>query len=181
MKDRIKHLRKIVLDMSLEKFGEKVGLGAQAIAAIEKGRNELTERNFNAICKAFDVNPDWLRNGVGEIFLESKDALVQQVAEEFGLNKMEMTLIRTFLDLEPEQRQGVMTWITAFAKTMAVQMGIEYRQPVKPDSELTRPEMHETLDNELDARDDARKRGITTSSASIGSNGSSKKISKSLE
>lgn len=46
MKDRLKRLRKNILKMNQTQFGKKIGIEAQAIAEIEKGRNELTERNF---------------------------------------------------------------------------------------------------------------------------------------
>lgn len=180
MNERIKELRK-QLGMTQTEFGQKIGLSQRAIANLENGTTAVVKRNVDAICRAFNVNPSWLKTGEGDMFLETREGLIRDVAEQFGLSDGDTILLRTFLSLPQEHRAGVLAWARNFAETLAAQMGVQFPQPVKPDSELTRPEMHETLDNELDARDDARKRGITTSSASIGSNGSSKKISKSLE
>lgn len=176
MKDRIKHLRKVELKLSQTAFGKKIGLSPQAIANIETGVTPLTERNFDAICKAFNVNPEWLRDGVGEMFVETRDAIVASVVAEFGLTDDDAILIRTYLELTPEQRAGVMAYIKKFAANMAAQMGLPPLEDEKPDAELTRAEKHAKLDVELDAEDSARKRGASTSSASTGSSGASKKI-----
>ena len=185
MKDRIKHLRKEILKLSQTEFGKKIGLSPQGVAEIEKGRNILTDRNFDAICKAYSVNPEWLRNGEGEIFLETREALIQSVAEEFELNDMEITLLRSFLKLPAEHRQGVLAWAKNFAATLAAQMGIEYPVPEEikrvPDDEKDIDDMREVMNCEFDAMEAARKRGISTSSASTGTSGTSKKIRSKLE
>ena len=185
MKDRIKHLRKEVLKLSQTEFGKKIGLSPQGVAEIEKGRNVLTDRNFDAICKAYSVNPEWLRNGEGEIFLETREALIQSVADEFELDAMEIALVRSFLKLPAEHRQGVLAWAKNFAATLAAQMGIEYPAPEEiqrvPDDEKNIDEMREVMNREFDAMEAARKRGISTSSAFTGINGTSKKYGNRLE
>ena len=140
----------------------------------------MTERNFNLICKTFSVNPEWLRDGVGEIFLESKDALIRNVAEEFHLDDKEILLVQTFLDLDPEQRQGVMAWITKFAEALAVQLGVDYpvRKPVKPDKDVTPDEAADIVRQEM-TDSLAAKKEATASQVFTGTNGTSKKSSRS--
>ena len=70
MNERVKELRK-VLELSGEKFGERIGVGKTAISLIESGRNNLTEQNIISICREFKVNEDWLRYGTGEMFKEN--------------------------------------------------------------------------------------------------------------
>lgn len=67
MGERVKELRK-VLGLSGEKFGEKIGVTRSAISDIERGRNGLSEQNILAICREFNVNEEWLRTGMGEMF-----------------------------------------------------------------------------------------------------------------
>lgn len=67
--ERVKQIRKIK-GMTLEKFGEKVGVTKQTVSRIENGVNALTEQMLLSICREFDVNEDWLRNGEGEMFKE---------------------------------------------------------------------------------------------------------------
>lgn len=67
MNKRIRELRK-ALGLTLEKFGEHVGVQKSAISKIEKGIANITDQMFKSICREFNVNPDWLRNGQGEMF-----------------------------------------------------------------------------------------------------------------
>ena len=67
MGERVKELRK-ALGLSGEKFGEKIGVTRSAISDIERGRNGLSDSNIIAICREFNVNEEWLRTGMGEMF-----------------------------------------------------------------------------------------------------------------
>ena len=69
LNERVKLLRK-TLDLTMEKFGEKIGVKKSAISLIESGKNSLTEQMIKAICREFDVNEEWLRNGEGSMFVE---------------------------------------------------------------------------------------------------------------
>ena len=67
--ERVKELRK-ALNFTLDKFGGKLGVQKAAISKIEKGENNLTEQMLLSICREFNVNEEWLRNGTGEMFAE---------------------------------------------------------------------------------------------------------------
>ena len=67
MNERIKQLRK-TLGLTLEKFGEHLGVKKNTISALETGRNSVTEYMVKAICREFNVNEEWLRDGTGEMF-----------------------------------------------------------------------------------------------------------------
>lgn len=71
--ERVREIRK-ALGLTLEKFGNEIGLKKNSISQIENGVNELTEANLMAICRenwsGKFVNEEWLRDGVGEMFKE---------------------------------------------------------------------------------------------------------------
>lgn len=69
LNERVKQLRK-ALDLTMEKFGEKIGVKKSAISLIESGKNSLTDQMVKSICREFDVNEEWLRNGEGSMFVE---------------------------------------------------------------------------------------------------------------
>ncbi len=74
--ERIKKLRKD-LDLTQQKFGERLGIKGNTVAQYELGRNEPIDAVLSLICKEFNVNEDWLRTGVGNIFTEqSEDAQI---------------------------------------------------------------------------------------------------------
>lgn len=66
--ERIKFLRKEKLNMTLEKFGDRLGVTDVAISRIETGKRNVTPQMCLSICREFNVNEDWLRTGSGEPF-----------------------------------------------------------------------------------------------------------------
>lgn len=104
MKDRLKKLR-LELGLSGEKFGENLGLTKMAISKMENGRTNITEQTIKLICSTYNVNEDWLRNGSGEMFVESSDSLIEKIVSEFPLDKLSQTILRTYIELEPKERE----------------------------------------------------------------------------
>jgi len=71
--ERIKEVRKIN-KLTLEKFGERIGMKKSSVSQLENGINAVTEQTLKSICREFNVNEEWLRTGNGEMFLQlSKD------------------------------------------------------------------------------------------------------------
>ena len=68
--ERIKELRK-ELGLTLEKFGDRLGVTKVAISNIEKGNRNLTEQMTKSICREFGADYIWLTTGEGEMFAES--------------------------------------------------------------------------------------------------------------
>ena len=67
--DRIKELRK-TLRLSQTAFGERIGLGRGSIKGFDEKTTVPTSSQLVVICKEYNVNPDWLNHGTGEMFLE---------------------------------------------------------------------------------------------------------------
>lgn len=64
--ERVKAIRTEKM-MTMEQFGEKLGVQKSAISKIEKDKVNLTEQMFLLICREFGVNEVWLRTGEGGI------------------------------------------------------------------------------------------------------------------
>lgn len=78
MQDRIKLLRK-ELNLTQEKFGERLGMKKNSISQIENGVNSLTEQLLVSICREYGVNENWLRTGEGKMFVSLNRT--QQIAQ----------------------------------------------------------------------------------------------------
>lgn len=76
--ERVKEIRK-ALGLTLEKFGEKVGVGKTAISNIEKGNRNLTEQMTKSICREYNVDYMWLTTGEGEMFVENDDDFMERI------------------------------------------------------------------------------------------------------
>lgn len=81
MKDRIKAIRNSK-QLSQSEFAKKISVSRSAVCKIESGENLPSEQTISLICKEFWVNENWLRNGVGEMFLKrTKD---DEISEMLG-------------------------------------------------------------------------------------------------
>ena len=70
MNRRLSELR-MALNLSMEKFGSRIGITRSAISKMESGSSGLSEQTILSICREFNVNEEWLRNGEGEMFAQS--------------------------------------------------------------------------------------------------------------
>lgn len=67
--ERVRKIRRSSsVNLTMEKFGEKIGLKKSAISLIESGRNSLTDSNVKNICREFGVDYRWLTTGEGDMF-----------------------------------------------------------------------------------------------------------------
>ena len=69
------------LGLTLEKFGERLGVQKSAISKIERGDSGLTEANIKLICREFGRNEEWLRTGSGEMRIPVEDEAVAAVSD----------------------------------------------------------------------------------------------------
>lgn len=68
MKERIKMLRK-AMDMTQQDFADHLGVKRNTVGQWECGINHVSNHYIVFICKEFNVNEEWLRNGSGDMFL----------------------------------------------------------------------------------------------------------------
>ncbi len=86
---RIKELRK-ALGLTQTAFAEKLGRSKRSIQEWESGRNEPSERVLRLIEQTFNVNPEWLREGKGEMFIEKEERKEEALLELFkAMEKLE--------------------------------------------------------------------------------------------
>lgn len=82
MNERIRNLRR-ELDLTQQEFADKIGIKRNTIAMYETGRNAPIDAVVSLICKTFNVNEKWLRDGEGEMFAQiSKENKLMQWAGE---------------------------------------------------------------------------------------------------
>lgn len=116
MNERIKELRK-ALNLTMEKFGERVGVTRSAMSNIENGNRNLTEQMLRSICREFSVNEEWLRTGEGEMFVISRNDYIEMVSRSYGLDKIDEAIITAYMALDPQKRAIIKEYILTVAKT----------------------------------------------------------------
>lgn len=113
--NRIEILRK-TLDLSMEKFGNRIGITRSSVNSIEKGVNNPSEQTIKLVCKEFNVNYFWLTEGMGDMFNAFPETIIDEVVEEFKLNNDDKLLIETYLEMPDESRKEIMNFLKAFAE-----------------------------------------------------------------
>lgn len=107
--ERVKEVRK-TLGLTLEKFGDRLGIKKAAVSKIEKGENSLTDANIKAICREFSVDYMWLTTGEGEMFVETDDDFFERIdrimagENETRKNMIKMLLYASDYDIEAFDR-----------------------------------------------------------------------------
>ena len=106
MNERIKVLRK-ELGLTLDKFGERLGVTKTTISRLENGINNVTEQMIKSICREFNVNENWLRTGEGEMFTEiDEEARLMQWAGRVLSRQdsdFQHRFVKMLMALTPEQ------------------------------------------------------------------------------
>ena len=82
IKDRIKLVRDNA-GLTMEKFGNQIGVSKSAINLLEIGVNTPSEQSIKAICREFNISEEWLRSGEGEMYtqLGEHEIVMQRLAK----------------------------------------------------------------------------------------------------
>ena len=105
MNERIKKLRIEILGITMEEFGDRVGVTRSAISNIESGRRNVSEQIIKAICREFAVREDWIRNGSGEPLLTSEYSEIDSLVRTHGLSELDRIILNKWMALSSSQRQ----------------------------------------------------------------------------
>ena len=104
--ERVKEIRK-TLNLTLEKFGEKLGVGKTAISTLEKYERNLTDQMAKSICREYNVNYDYLIYEEGEMFSDLPQTILDELCAQYSLNDFDKAIIELYVNTPLELRQEV--------------------------------------------------------------------------
>lgn len=100
MHERIRQVRKSY-GLTLEQFGEKIGLKKSVLSRIENGYSMPQEQTLRLICRVFNISYAWLKDGVGEMTAESdEDDAVNRLM--LGTDEFPKRVFRALAAMPPE-------------------------------------------------------------------------------
>lgn len=171
MNERIKKLRK-TLDLTQQAFASRLGVKRNTIANYEVGRNEPIDAVISLICREFGVNEYWLRSGKGEMFSQSEQSLIDELAKEYNMTDKQKRIMAAFAAMDDKKREVLAEAFFDFLDMLSVSPEISATLVVRPaddDRRLTRAEKEAIMKRQLDAEEKA-----AMSSAFIGISGTEK-------
>jgi len=111
--ERVKLLRKS-LNLSQEKFGERINMKKNSISQIENGVNNLTDTVAKLMCREFNVDYFWLTEGEGEMFIDIPDTIIEEMKITYNLSDFEEKILRQYLALTEDERAVLQKMIKGF-------------------------------------------------------------------
>lgn len=97
--ERFKVLRK-TLKLTQEELGLRLNMSKSNISRIEKGKNSVTDRIINDLCREFNVNEHWLRERTGEMFCTTNNKFsLDDYLNKKGLNNEDKEIFKKIADV----------------------------------------------------------------------------------
>ena len=118
---RIKEIRKGA-GLTLEKFGAKIGITAASLSTIENGKSNPSGQTVLMICREFNVNEDWLRDGTGDPFMKMsrEETIAEYVGRITGehITDIDESIIKFMAETPVDEWESLARNLRMFAETI---------------------------------------------------------------
>lgn len=114
--ERVKYLRKQELKITQEDFAVALGISRSNVGNIEVGRINITDRVIQDICEKYNVSEEWLRNGTGEMFIQTPKTILDDLKTQYNLDSMDIAIFEGYLSLAEHERETVKKYILGIAE-----------------------------------------------------------------
>lgn len=103
--ERIKDFRKNVLHLSQTEFATQLGMKQTSVSTFEKSGATVTDPTIKALCMAFNLNEDWLRNGTEPMYIQAPTFSLDDFVRQHGGTELELDIMKAYFELEPGIRE----------------------------------------------------------------------------
>ena len=104
--ERVLKIRK-ALDLTMEQFGDKLGVQKSAISKIEKDKVNLSDQMIKSICREYNVNYDYLVHGEGEMFDNLPETLLDELCLQHNLDELDRSILELYLEMPEDIRSYI--------------------------------------------------------------------------
>jgi transcriptional regulator with XRE-family HTH domain len=104
---RIKEIRENE-KLTQEEFGKRIGSARNTIANYETGNRKPSNAVITSICREFNINEDWLRNGTGEMRKEVDVSFSEMLSDlEDSDDDFIKSLIKVYMGLDEDSKEAL--------------------------------------------------------------------------
>lgn len=101
--ERVLEIRKS-LGLTMDKFGEKLGVQKSAISKIEKDKVNLSDQMTKSICREYHVNYDYLMTGEGDMFDDLPQTVLDELCRQYDLDEFDKALVEMYIGFPSDLR-----------------------------------------------------------------------------
>ena len=115
--ERFKKVRK-ALNYNQTEFGNEIGLSRSGIAAIESSERNVTAKHIKLLKSLFNVNEEWLRSGIGEMFITDRETKRAELIGKYLAQNdpFKQKIIDFFLDATDEEWELLKMYVDQLQK-----------------------------------------------------------------
>lgn len=115
--ERIKKIRKSK-GLNQAEFGKKLGLSESAICNYESGRRAVSEITIKSICREYNINYNWLKEGIEPMDYDADNAaLLEILKKEYNLSDIDIEILSIYITLSKTERDAFNTFIKKIKDT----------------------------------------------------------------
>lgn len=115
VKDRIKELR-IALGLTQQEFADRLKVAKQTVSKWETAQRAVPDATLNSIARTFDASYFWLKEGVGDMFLNLPDSMLDDLGNRYELNDFDKRLLKMYMKLSVDEREAIQTFLKVLLK-----------------------------------------------------------------
>ena len=108
--------------MNKSQFAESINVSPQFISAVCAGTKQPSDRTIADICRVYNVNEDWLRDGTGEPFMQlsREEDIAEYVGSITGGNitDIDESIIKLLAETPVEEWENLASVLRLFADTI---------------------------------------------------------------
>jgi transcriptional regulator with XRE-family HTH domain len=106
--ERMRHLRKDILNLTQEEFARKLKVSTSNIGNSETNRINLTGRLLADICREWSVNERWLNSGEEPVFDDNADPFTHKIVDIYtSLSPDSRKYLKGYIDRLLEEQNEV--------------------------------------------------------------------------
>ncbi len=103
--------------LSQEKFAARLNLSRNFINQVENGKKNISERTIFDICREFNINEEWLRNGTKPMHLPASAKFSSYLGEiSAGDDYLIREIIEIYMELDQQSKDALRVIADKFAK-----------------------------------------------------------------
>lgn len=107
-------------------FANKIGVSQAYISKLFKDGSDKTpsDRIIKLVCSEFNVNEEWLRNGTGEMFIETSAVSLDDYARKNNISEFETDVMKLYMSLDEKLRTEFMNGLRELALKSATKKNL---------------------------------------------------------